>query len=217
MNWTWLRRLGWPLLFNCVAVLVSGHAALNALSSRDFFWAVVFALIASAFLVGVLLHVAQHCLAGLVNHRCSAGGIYLFAAFTTALTVDDLMYMAEAGGRPYSGWVRALSTASLLGSLVLGFAFLTVLVKPRYGYIAALLGASLSWPCFAYLAWNLPWRDFIWLVTVHWDGELQVAAVFSLATGTVYSLVQLRRMQRTSAATHNTAEREQLNSPKLAG
>jgi len=105
---------------NCVAVLVSGNAARNAFVSRDFLWAGIFSLIAVTFLSGILLHVAQHPLARSVNHRLCAGGIYLFAAFTTALTVDDLMYMSEAGGRPYFGWFRALLTVSLFGSLVLG-------------------------------------------------------------------------------------------------
>jgi hypothetical protein len=133
VNWTRLRSIGWPLLFDCVAVLVSGNAARNAFAFRDFPWAVVFALVASAFFSAMLLDVAQHRLAGTVNHHLRAGGIYLFAAFTTAVTVDDLMYMAEAEGRPYSGWAGALATASMLGSLVLALAFLAVLVKPRYG------------------------------------------------------------------------------------
>ena len=60
---------------------------MNAFVSRDFLWAGVFFLIAIAFLSGMLLHVAQHPLAKSVNHRLCAGGIYLFAAFTTALTV----------------------------------------------------------------------------------------------------------------------------------
>ena len=63
------------------------------------------------------------------------------------------MYMSEAAGRPYSGWWRGLLNASLLGSLLLVVAFLAVLIRPRYGYVAALLGASLSWPYFALLSW----------------------------------------------------------------
>jgi len=191
MKWTTLRGFGWPLLFDVVAVLVSSNAARNALNSRGFLWAAVFALIASAYVFGGILHITRHRLAGPLNRRLCAGGVYLFAAFTTAVTVDDLMYLAEAGGQPYSGWPRLLLNASLIGSLALGVAFLAVLVKPRYGYVPALVGASLSAPYFAYLAWSLPWRDFGWLVTIPWDGELQVAGVLSLATAVAYSVFQL--------------------------
>jgi hypothetical protein len=217
MNWTSLRPIVWSVLFNGVAFLISGNAARNALANRDFLAASIFAVVASAFLCGTLLHAAQHRLAGTVNQRLCAGGIYLFAAFTTALTVDDLMYMSEAAGRSYSGWWRGLLNASLLGSLVLVVAFLAVLIRPRYGYVAALLGTSLSWPYFALLSWHLPWRDFVWLVTIHWDGELQVAAVLSLAIGTVYSLLQLRRMRPALGATRDLKSIDTSTPPTLTG
>ena len=191
-----IRGLGGALLFNGIAVLVSSNAAWNAVKARDLFPVVLFIFIASVYFCGFVLHVAQHRLARAVNHRLWAGGIYLLSAFTTAVTVDDLRFMAAAGGRPYSGWPRALFTASLIGSLVLGLAFMTVLIRPRYGYIVALVGACLAWPSFADLAWNLPWRDFVWLVTIHWDGELQVAAVLSLTAATVYSILQLKILSR---------------------
>lgn len=194
VNWTRLRTFGWPTLFNCAAVFVCVKAAYRAFAFHDFTWAITFALIAVAFLFGSALLFSQHRLAGPVNHRLQAGGIYLFTALTNALTVDDFTFMAQAGGRPYSGWPHALMNLSMFGSLTLCAASFASFIKPRYGYVIASVGATLSWPYFGYLSWNLPWRDFVFLVTIHWDGELQVTAIGSLAIASVYSLMQLRGM-----------------------
>jgi hypothetical protein len=196
MNGTTLRGLTLLLIFNVVAAFVSAKAALNAVSDNDFVWAVVFGIVATIYVLGLLLGLIRHRLADPVNRRLRAGGIYLFAAFTTAVTAYDLMYISEMAGRPFSGLPRVLLYASLVGSLVMAFAVLAVLIKPRYGYIAALLGAGLLCPYFALLAWNLPWRDYIWLVTIHWDGNLEVLAVISLAVAMAYSIRHLWRTER---------------------
>jgi hypothetical protein len=184
------------LIFNSAAVLVLGSEARNAFDTHAFAWAAGFSLFASAYLLGVFLHIGQFRLADRVNLCLRAGGIYLFAALTTALTVTDLTYEADAVGRPYSGWAAAACNASLIGSLLLALSFLTVLIKPHYGYAVAMVGTCLSWPYFAVLASSLPWRDFVWLVTIHWDGRLQVAAVFALVAATAYSIFQLGTLPR---------------------
>ena len=104
-----MDQLSRRAIVNCLAMLISGNAARNAFVCRDFLWAGVFSLITIAFLSGMLLHVAQHPLAKSVNHRLRGGGIYLFAAFTTALTVDDLMYMSGQEVVHILGWFCAAS------------------------------------------------------------------------------------------------------------
>src|SRR5437667_561743 len=164
MSRTTVWELGWVLVLNGVAVLVLGSEAQDAFHAHAFVWATGFALVASAYLLGLFVQIGQFRLAGSINGRLRAGGVYLFAALTTALTVTDLMYEADAVGRPFSGWPGAACNASLTGSLLLAVSFLTVLIKPGYGWAVALVGTCLSWPYFALLAWNLPWRDFVWLV-----------------------------------------------------
>jgi hypothetical protein len=122
-----------------------------------------------------------------------AAGLYFFAAFTTAVTVDDLMYMAKASGHPFLGWPYFVLTTSLLGSLGLAIASLATLFRPRFGNIAALTCAGILFPYFAFMAWNLPWRDFVWLVTIHWDGKLEVTAIFSLTAALAYSSFEVWR------------------------
>lgn len=200
-------RAVWTLLFNGTAVLLLGHAGWGALRSRDFVPVSLFTIFTAAYSVGLLMQVSRYRLARATNVRLQAAGIYLFTAFTTELPVDDLMYMANASGQPYRGWGHAVLLISLLGSLVLAIACILALIKPRYGHIAAVFGAVLSWPYFAYVAWNLPWRDFVWLVTIHWDGELNVAAVLSLIVASAYSIASLvnRRAPATGIASPEVA------------
>jgi hypothetical protein len=134
----------------------------------------------------------------------------LFTAFTTDVSVDDLTYLANANGQPFRGGWHALLVISLIGSLVLVIASVSALIKPRYGHIAAVLGAGLTWPYFAYVAWNLPWRDFRWLVTTQWDealGALNVWAVLSLIISTACSVASLvnRHATATSITSHEMA------------
>jgi hypothetical protein len=155
-----------------------------------------FGLIAATYVLGLVLGLIRHRLADPVNDRLRAAGIYLFAAFTTAVTADDLMYISAMSGRPFSGLPRLLPNTSLIGSLVMALAVLAVLIKPRYGYFAALFGGGLLCPYFVLLAWNLPWHDFVWLVTIHWDGKLEVLAVISLAVAMAYSIRHVWRTQK---------------------
>jgi hypothetical protein len=198
MDSTSLRSLTLLLIYNVVAVLVAGKATLNAARDHDFVWALVFGLVAMTYVLGLLLGLIRHPSADPVNRRLRAGGIYFLAAFTTAVTADDLMYITEMAGRPFSGWSRLLLYASLAGSFVMALAVLAILIKPRYGHIAALVGSGFLFPYFALLAWNMPWRDFVWLVTIHWDGKLEVLALISLAAATAYSIEHLVRIKRTS-------------------
>lgn len=188
---SWLRNLGWLSVFNFAGALICGKAAVRAASNHDFLWASIFALIGCTYLFGVGLSIIQHRCAAPLNHRMRAAGLYFFAAFNTALTVDDLMYMAEASGRPFSGWTHVVLTTSQFGSLGLGIASLATLFRPRLGNIAALTCAVVLCPYFAWVACDLPWRDFVWLVTIHWDGELEVTAIFSLTAALAYSIFQL--------------------------
>ena len=142
----------------------------------------------ATYCFGLLLLLLRSDHAKTVNQRLSGGGIYLVAAFFTDVTVEDSLFESSANGFHLSGWPAAITNTSLIGSLLLGLAFLLMLIRPRYAKLPALVGACLAWPYFGYLAWSLPWRDFIWLVKIHWDGEFQVIAIFSLVVATAYSI-----------------------------
>lgn len=161
------------------------------------------------------MQISDHRAARAVNVRLQAAGIYFFAAFTTAVSVDDLMYMASAGGHPYQGWWHTILVTSLVGSLVLAGAFIAALVKPRYGYVAGLVGACLAWPYFVNVACNLPWRNFVWLITIHWDGKLNVEAATRPLSHNIIALTEklsLRRQSFLSKSTSTTTE-SAANSP----
>ena len=191
MNRNSLISLAYPV-FNAVVVLGLSNAIWNAFHAHDFIPLALLGVVATAYAVGLLLYVVRADFATTVNQRLTAGGIYLLAAFTTDTTVEESLFASSASGYHFSGWSGAIINASLIGSLLLGLAFLSVLIKPKYGNLVALVGASLAWPYFAYLAWHLPWRDFVWLVTIHSGGKLEVMAVFSLLAATIYSTFRLR-------------------------
>jgi hypothetical protein len=181
----------WSLVFDGTAVLVFGDAAWEALQHRDFLPLTLFTIFGAMYCAGFLMQISDHRAARAVNVRLQAAGIYFFTAFTTAVSVDDSMYMASAGGHPFQGWWHTILVTSLVGSLVLAGAFVAALVKPRFGYLAGLVGACFAWPYFMNVAWNLPWRNFVWLITIHWDGKLNVEAVLSLFAATAFSTAKL--------------------------
>jgi hypothetical protein len=149
----------------------------------------VFGIAMATYCFGLLLFLLRSDHAKTVNQRLSGGGgIDLVAAFFTDVIVEDSLFESSANGYHLSGWPPAITNASLIGSLLLGLAFLLMLIKPR-AKLPGLVGACLAWPYFGYLAWSLPWRDFIWLVKIHWDGEFQVIAIFSLVVATAYSIL----------------------------
>ena len=193
-------RTIWTLLFNSTAVLLLGRAGWRALQARDFFFLSLFTILAAAYSAGLLMQISQHRVAPALNVRLQVAGVYLFTAFTTYVSVDDLMYMANANGSPFHGRWHTLFVISLIGSLLLAIASVSALVKPQYGHIAAVLGASLAWPYFAYVAWNLPWGDFRWLVTIQWDGELNVEAVLWLIVTTACSVASLANRPATATS-----------------
>jgi len=186
----------WTLLFNGAAVLLLGDAGWKAVQARNFGLGILFASFAAGYCAGFLMQIRGYRTAHAVNIRLEAAGVYLFTAFVTAVSVDDLLYMASANGHPYRGWWHAILVCSLAGSLVL---CLSALLKPRYGYAAGLVGTCLAWPYVANLVCNLPWRHFVWLVAVHWDGKLHVQAVLSLIAATAYSIAELSKRTSWSA------------------
>jgi hypothetical protein len=193
MNWTTFRSLGWLSIVNGTVALICGKAAWKAFGYRDVLIGACFSCIAVGCIFGLLLGFFRKHLARRLNRRFGAGGIYLAAAFTTWATVDDLMFMATESGHPYSGWSRVLIFVSLTGCAVLAFAALATFIQPRFGYIAALIGTGLLLPYFALAVWNVQWRDFVWFVRIHWDGELQVSSVLSISIAIVYLIVHIRR------------------------
>jgi len=178
-------------VFNAVVVLALSNAVWNAFHAHDFIPLALLGVVTTAYAVGLLLYIVRPDFATTVNQRLTAGGIYLLAAFTTDSTVEESLFISSASGYHFSGWPGATINASLIGSLLLGLAFLSVLIKPQYGNLVALVGACLAWPYFAYLAWHLPWRDFVWLVTIHSGGKFEVISVFSLLAATTYSIFRL--------------------------
>ena len=146
---------------------------------------------AAVYSIGLFMQIRGQRLARATNLRLQVAGVYLFTALMTFVSVDDLMYLADASGQPYRGRWHAILVISSFGSLALAVACVSALIKPEYGHIVAVLGVSLIWPYFAYVAWNLPWGDFVWLVTIHWDGALDVEAVLSLVVATACSIAGL--------------------------
>jgi hypothetical protein len=194
------------LLFNGAAVLLLLRGGWNAFRARDFIPMALLMIFAALYSVGFFMQATEHRVARAANIRMQVAGVYLFTALMTFVSVDDLMYMANASGQPYQGVWHAILVLSSLGSLTLAIACISALIKPRYGHIVATLGVSLSWPYFAYLAWNLPWNDFGWLITIHWDGALNVLAVLSLFISTVCSIASLAiRSTRITNATPKSA------------
>lgn len=187
----------WTVLFDGAAILLLGDASRKAIQAQNIGLGILFASFAAGYSAGFLMHIMRHRTAQAMNIRLQAAGVYLFTAFVTAVSADDLMYMASANGHPYRGWWYAILVSSLAGSLVL---CLSALLKPRYGSAAGLVGVCLVWPYVANLVWNLPWHHFVWLVAVHWDGKLHVQAVLSLIAATAYSIAELAK--RTNWVAH---------------
>jgi hypothetical protein len=82
--------------------------------------------------------------------------------------------------------------AALAGSILLGSAGFVSLFSSRYGIILGALGLCFSWPYFGWLSMNLPWRSLSWLMRVHYRGMDQLAAIFFLLFGTLYSIMMAR-------------------------
>jgi hypothetical protein len=108
MNRARIRTI-WTLLFNGTAALLLGEAGWRALQAHDFVLLSLFTILAAGYSAGLLMQISQHRAAPALNVRLQVAGVYLFTALTTAVSVDDLMYMANANGQPYRGRMACAS------------------------------------------------------------------------------------------------------------
>ena len=124
-----------------------------------------------------------------------AGILFAAVAVATANWLEYAFFERRGYGYPMVLWI------ALIGSALFTLGCIIVFFRYRYGIMVGLAAALASWPYFGLLAWHLQWRDFLWLVRIHYHGTDQVAAVFLLVIATVYSLFQLRSRDLLRTAT----------------
>ena len=120
--------------------------------------------------------------------RIAAAAIYAFAA----LPMGNWLALYYAAQLDAGREVVVSARIAIVGCIILALACLVALLHFSYGAVLGTFGACLCWPYFGVLAMYLPWRDFVWLVTIHFHGWMEVWSIFGLFAATIYSLWQLR-------------------------
>jgi hypothetical protein len=120
-----------------------------------------------------------------MKHKIIAAILFAAAAAATANWLEYAFFERKPYGYPIILWI------ALIGCVLFALGCAIVFFNFRYGIFAGLSAALLSWPYFGLLAWNLQWRDFLWLVRIHYHGADQVTAVLLLLAASVFLLSQL--------------------------